>query len=94
MGRFAQSFSKIDIYFSKGISENSKLCTDLYQKWKIVAAKKKKKKRKRERKKERKDHYLDVVWRNSQNFRFLKIEFLHDLYRGNKLSHSCAADYF
>ena len=52
MGRFSQSFSKIDIYFSKGISENSKLCTDLHQKWKIVAPKKKKKKkRKKERKK-------------------------------------------
>lgn len=55
MGRFSQSFSKIDICFSKGISENSKLRTDLYQKWKIVAAKKKKK-----RKKERKKTYSNL----------------------------------
>ena len=60
MGRFSQSFSKIDICFSKGISENSKLRTDLYQKWKIVAAKKRKK-RKKEKEKERKKEKT-IIW--------------------------------
>lgn len=41
-GRSAQSFSKIITYFpKKGISENQKLYIDLYQNWKIVAAKSK-----------------------------------------------------
>lgn len=42
MGRFAQIFSEIIIYLpEKGISENQEICLDLYQNWKIVAAKSK-----------------------------------------------------
>lgn len=42
MGRFAQIFSEIITYLpKKEISENQEICLDLYQNWKIVAAKSK-----------------------------------------------------